>query len=148
MSFSLFYIRRDRHSGPSYLLCNGYRGTFVGIKPSGLVVNSPPLHSSEVLSARSMYPPSVPSRHSMQKHFTVLGSFAASRSLLASPCPSGCLSECIIAARTGQSSVTFFIEFFFFLNLSIKSNSFNRGPKCRALYTKTYVVPYCWQRHV
>jgi hypothetical protein len=82
----------------------------VEAKRPGLGVSSPPILSSKVLTGWRIYSPSAPSRHGIQRHFTVLGAFAASRSLLASPYPSTCLSECIIAARNGQIAVKFYIE--------------------------------------
>ena len=117
--FSLFYIRPERHCGPPELLCNGCRGSFVEVKRLGLGVNRPPILSSKVLTGWSIYSRSVSSRHGIQRNLTVLAAFVASRSLLASPCPSACM----IAARTGQMSVKFFTEQCN-ENLSRKSNSF------------------------
>ena len=59
--FSLFYIRPDRQYGPPCLLCNGYRGSFVEVKLSGLGLNCPPILSIKVLTGFSVDSRSVPS---------------------------------------------------------------------------------------
>jgi len=61
---------------------------FVEVKRPELGLNRPPILSSKVLTGWSIDSRSAPSRHGIQRNFTVLAAFAASRSLLVSPWPS------------------------------------------------------------
>jgi hypothetical protein len=111
LKFEFSCVVMRQHTFIHFACCIVWRGmsTCRHVKRPGLGVNRPPTLSSKVLTGWSIYSPSVPPRHGIQRNFTILGAFVASRSLLASPC----LSACIIAARTGQIAVKFFTEQFY-----------------------------------